>query len=78
MNSKQTLLENIKTLFTIEVRAWLYNLFLSAIPILTFYGLVEEQAAPLYVALVAAFLGLGMARANTSTKNKEGGKHAAL
>jgi hypothetical protein len=42
---------------------------LAALPILTAYGLIDEQIVPLIVALVAAILSTGLAAANTSTSS---------
>lgn len=49
------------------VRAWLYRILVAVVPILTFYGIVDDRSAPLWVALGASVLGFGLASANTST-----------
>lgn len=51
-------------------RAYIYRVLLAALPLLTFYGLVTEEQVPLIVGLVSAVLGVGLATANTSTKNE--------
>ena len=39
-----------------EHRKWLYGISLTVIPLLVAYGVVEEAAAPLWVALVGSVL----------------------
>jgi len=38
------------------VRKWLYSLCLAALPLLIYFGLVELEAAPLWLAFVVALL----------------------
>lgn len=62
----------MKKLFEIltpQVRAWIYRVLVSAAPLVVFYGLMTQEAVALWIALVATFLGTGMAALNTSTKN---------
>lgn len=49
-------------------RAWIYRVLTAVVPILIAYGVLDEQVAPLWVALGAAVLGTGMAAVNTSTR----------
>jgi hypothetical protein len=49
-------------------RAWIYRIITAAIPILTYYGIISDDAAPLILGLAAAFLGTGLAVMNTSVK----------
>lgn len=51
----------------LQVRAWLYRVTLALMPILTTYGLLSEQTAPMWIGLVVATLGLGTATAYTPT-----------
>lgn len=51
-----------------STRAYLYRVLLAAQPIVTAYGIVTDQLAALWVGLGAAVLGIGLAAANTSTK----------
>lgn len=51
-----------------HVRAYIYRVLVAAQPILTVYGIIDDQAAALWLGLAAAVLGLGLATANTSTK----------
>ena len=62
--------DSIGTLIKSEkVRAWAYRVVLALIPILVAIGAVSEELAPLIVSLVAAFLGVGLATVNTTTKD---------
>ena len=47
------------------IRRWIYSVALVLIPLLVFYGILSEAAAPLWVALVGAILVPGLAVANT-------------
>lgn len=49
-----------------EVRRYIYGISLAAIPLLVALGIVEEQIAPLIVALVGAVVAPGLALANMS------------
>lgn len=51
-------------------RAWIYRVLTAVVPILIAYGVLDEQVAPLWVALGAAVLGTGLAAANTSTSRE--------
>ncbi len=48
-------------------RAYAYRVVTAAAPLAAFYGLVSDEALPLWLAFVAAILGTGMAAANTPT-----------
>lgn len=39
-----------------ETRKWAYGVLLAAIPLLVAYGVVEEAAAPLWIAFAGAFV----------------------
>jgi len=39
-----------------EGRKWLYGIALTVVPLLVAYGVVEESAAPLWIALVGSLL----------------------
>jgi lysylphosphatidylglycerol synthetase-like protein (DUF2156 family) len=45
-------------------RAWVYNVALAAVPVLVAYGLVSEVEAAVWLGLISAVLGLGLARKN--------------
>lgn len=49
-------------------RAWIYRIIIAVIPILTYYGVITDDVAPLIVGLVTALLGTGLAVMNTSVK----------
>lgn len=44
-----------------STRAWIYRVLTAANPILIFYGVIEEQVAPLWMGLAGALLGTGLA-----------------
>lgn len=48
-----------------QARKWVYGVALAVVPLLTAYGLVSEELAPLWVSLVSAVLVPGLALANT-------------
>lgn len=47
------------------VRKWVYGIALAVVPLLTAYGLVSEDHAPLWVSLVSAVLVPSLALVNT-------------
>lgn len=49
---------------TPQVRRWAYGVVTAAVPLLVIYGVIESDAAPLWVALVASVLGTGTALAH--------------
>ncbi len=51
-------------------RAYIYRIVLAVIPILTTYGVVAEEKAPLFLALAASILSVGLAAKNTSTSSE--------
>lgn len=51
-----------------QVRAWIYRVLVAAQPLVTAYGIVTETEAALWLGLAAAVLGIGMAAANTPTR----------
>lgn len=56
-----------------QTRAWIYRVLTAVTPLLIVYGVIDEQTAPLWVALGAAVLGTGLASVNTSIKSDGGG-----
>ena len=48
-------------------RAWIYRVLLAVQPLVVAYGLLNEQLAALWVSVIAAVLGTGLATLNTST-----------
>ena len=49
-------------------RAWIYRVLTAALPILTFAGVLTDEAAPLVAGLIAAVFGAGLAANNTTTQ----------
>lgn len=49
-----------------ENRKWVYNVLLSVQPLVVAYGLATEQETVLWLSVISAVLGLGLARANVS------------
>lgn len=47
-----------------ENRAWVYNVCLALVPLLVAYGLLTEVEAAVWLGLISAVLGLGLARKN--------------
>lgn len=54
-----------------QTRAYIYRIIVLGVsPLAVFYGLATAEEAALWVALIANILGVSMAMANTSTKDK--------
>lgn len=49
-----------------RTRAWIYRVLTAAVPLVIAYGIVDEQTAALWLGLVGAMLGTGLAAVNTS------------
>lgn len=45
-----------KRRLTLRGRRWIHGIALAVLPILVFYGIISEETAPLYVALLGAIL----------------------
>lgn len=54
-----------------EGRKSLYVISLAAIPLLVFYGVITEDAAPLWVALIASVFAPSMALAHMPPKDNQ-------
>ena len=50
---------------TPQVRGWLYGVITALVPLLIIYGVLDEQTAPLWIALAASILGTSTALAHT-------------
>jgi hypothetical protein len=59
---------NWKKLTSREVRKSLYLISLAVIPLLVFYGVITEDSAPLWVALVGSVLAPTLALTHLSPK----------
>ena len=58
-------------------RAYIYRVALAVMAILTVYGIIDSDTAPVWLAVVFALLGLGttgLATVNTSTKTPPEGE----
>lgn len=53
---------------TPQVRTWLYRVITALVPLLIIYGVLDEQTAPLWIALAASILGTSTALAHTPRK----------
>ena len=56
---------------TPQVRGWLYGVITALVPLLIIYGVLDEQTAPLWIALGASILGTSTALAHTPKPRKE-------
>ena len=61
----------INKYLTREVRKWLYGVSLTIIPLLVAYGVLEESAAPLWVALVGSILAPTLALTHLTPKGDD-------
>ncbi len=51
-----------------HTRAWIYRVLLAAQPLIVAYGVASSEQAAMWIAVVSALLGTGLASVNTSTK----------
>lgn len=58
------------TWLTPQARGWLYGILTALIPLLITYGVVDQQSAPLWLALAASILGTSTALAHTPLKQE--------
>lgn len=50
---------SIKTwIMSREGRKWLYSVAVAVVPLLVLYGAISQESAPLWLAVIAAFLGV--------------------
>lgn len=49
-------------------RAYIYRVLVALVPILVFYGALDESQVAVWLGLASSVLGFGLASANTSTK----------
>ena len=56
---------------TREVRKWIYGISLAAVPLLVLYGVIDEAAAPLWVALIGAVVAPTLALTHLTPKDEE-------
>lgn len=53
---------------TEKTRAYIYRVLLAAQPLIIAYGLADDKTIALWLSVVSAVLGTGLASVNTSTK----------
>lgn len=63
---------------TPKVRAWIYGIAIAVIPLLVAGGILSEEDAPLWVALVGAVLVPGMALAHVPGRRPRGRENESL
>lgn len=56
---------------TEATRAYLYRVLLTLQPVVVAYGVMSNELAALWISVLAAVLGLGLASANTSTRKAD-------
>lgn len=56
---------------TPSLRGWLYAVLTALIPLLIAYGILDQQTAPLWLALAASILGTTTALAHTPRKEQK-------
>ncbi len=56
---------------TRDVPKWLYGVSLTAVPLLVAYGVLDEAAAPLWIALVASVLAPTLALTHLTPEDDE-------
>lgn len=52
-------------------RAWIYRVLTAAVPLITAYGIIDQRTAALWLGVIGALLGIGLASMNTSTKGPD-------
>jgi hypothetical protein len=53
-----------------EHRKWLYGIALTIVPLLVVYGVLSEEAAPLWIALVGSVLTPSLALSHLNPEDK--------
>ena len=54
-----------------QTRAWIYRVLTAAVPLVTAYGIIDQRTAALWLGVIGALLGIGLASMNTSTKGPD-------
>jgi hypothetical protein len=54
-----------------EHRKWLYGIALTVVPLLVVYGVLSEEAAPLWVALIGSVLAPSLALSHLTPEEDE-------
>lgn len=66
--------QNLTELIPPPVRSWLYGIATAIIPLLSAYGIISDQTAPLWIALAGAILATGTALAYRPTRQPKEAK----
>lgn len=53
-----------------DARKWIYGVCLAAVPLLVLYGVIDEAAAPLWVALIGALIAPSLALTHLTPVHK--------
>ena len=64
-------MSRITDLFTPQLRYRIYLVLTAVVPLLVLYGWLDQTAAAVWIGVISAVLGTGMAAANTPTTRKE-------
>jgi len=54
-----------------EGRKWIYGVCLAAVPLLVVYGVIDGEAAPLWIAVIGALVAPSLALANLTPLQSE-------
>lgn len=54
--------------FTRETRKWIYGICLAVVPLLVLYGVIDEAAAPLWIAVIGAVVAPTLALTHLTPK----------
>lgn len=63
--------------FTRETRKWIYGICLAVVPLLVLYGVIDEAAAPLWIAVIGAIVAPTLALTHLTPKEEEQDEPAA-
>lgn len=64
------MIQQLEDILTPEKRKRVYQIIIALQPLAVFYGLMTAQEAGLWVAIIAAVLGLTVAQSNTLSEEK--------
>jgi hypothetical protein len=54
-----------------HTRAYIYRVLTALVPLVTAYGIIDQRTAALWLGVIGALLGIGLASMNTSTKGPD-------
>lgn len=61
---------------TREVRKWVYGICLAVVPLLVLYGVIDSEAAPLWIAVIGAIVAPTLALTHLTPKEDSGDEPA--